>query len=70
MADNQMIIPMNELAPTDIGNSHSGGSVRRPVIIALLGSRLLLFLLFQTVIALLVGSWFDSEAYWLSFLLL
>src|SRR5690606_611125 len=65
MVDNQMIIPMNEIAHSNIGNSHSGGSVRRPLLIALLGSRLILFLAFQTDIALLVGSWLNSEAYWL-----
>ncbi len=39
--------------------------LKLPGLIALSGSRLMLFLLFQGIIALFVGSWSRSEGYWL-----
>jgi hypothetical protein len=56
---------MNEISGTEIRNFPRGGSVGLPSLIALLGSRLMLFLFFQAVIALVVGSWIKSETYWL-----
>lgn len=43
----------------------AGGSLRPSGLIALLGSRFLLFLIFQAVIALIFSSWSRSEGYWL-----
>ena len=43
----------------------AGKPLKLPGLIALLGSRLTLFLLFQGLIALLVSSWSRSEGYWL-----
>lgn len=43
----------------------AGKLLKLPGLIALLGSRLTLFLLFQGLIALLVSSWSRSEGYWL-----
>jgi len=49
------------------GREHGaeGRPLKIPGLIALLGSRLFLFLLFQGMVALLVGSWSRSEGYWL-----
>jgi hypothetical protein len=63
--DDQIEKSMNEIASTAIRNSPSEGAVRRPILVALLGSRMILFLVFQAVIALAVSSWHNSEAYWL-----
>lgn len=43
----------------------AGRPLKVPGLITLLGSRLFLFLLFQGMVALLVGSWSRSEGYWL-----
>lgn len=42
-----------------------GEPLKMPGLIALMGSRLMLFLLFQGIIALIIGSWSRSEGYWL-----
>ncbi|MCA1741965.1 MAG: hypothetical protein LC630_05805 [Bacteroidales bacterium] len=42
-----------------------GKPLRLPGLIALLGSRFLLFLIFQAVIAFILSSWIRSEGYWL-----
>jgi len=43
----------------------AGRPLRMPELIALLGSRFLLFLIFQAVIAIILSSWSRSEGYWL-----
>ena len=43
----------------------AGKQLKLPGLIALLGSRMTLFLLFQGIIALLINSWSRSEGYWL-----
>lgn len=56
---------MNEISGTTIRTFPGGRAVRLPLLIALLCSRLILFLVFQAVISIVVGSWINSEAYWL-----
>jgi hypothetical protein len=56
---------MNEVSRTDSRNLTGGSAGKVPFLIALLGSRLILFLVFQALIAIVVGSWINSEAYWL-----
>jgi len=53
------------LNPEDNSAVHLAG--RHPILplLALLASRMLLFLLFQFLIAIILGSWIRSEGYWL-----
>lgn len=57
---------MNRIIPgTRESLNTSGRSPILPGLLALLGSRLILFLLFQSLIALIFNSWTRSEGYWL-----
>jgi len=55
----------NEISNTGSKPVTAGRPLKVPGLIALLGSRVTLFLLFQGVIALAAGSWSLSEGYWL-----
>jgi hypothetical protein len=57
---------MENINTSDSGiNAGAHGKPGLPGLMTLLASRMLLFLLFQTLIALLLSSWTRSEAYWL-----
>ena len=43
----------------------SGRSPKLPGLLTLLAGRLILFLLFQSIIALIASSWSRSESYWI-----
>jgi hypothetical protein len=55
----------NEISNAGRIPAPAGRPLKMPVLFALLGSRVTIFLLFQGIIALSVGSWSRSEGYWL-----
>ncbi|MCU0379280.1 MAG: hypothetical protein MUC78_13580 [Bacteroidales bacterium] len=54
-----------QLSATADGASVTGGRRELPLLLALLVSRLLLFLVFQSIIAVTLSSWARSEGYWM-----
>ena len=56
---------MKEIARSPTSSKYAYKTVSNTRLIALLFSRVLLFALFQAVIALALRSWHDSEGYWM-----
>ena len=55
----------NEISNAGRKLGTAGRPLKVPGLITLMGSRLILFLLFQCIIALIVSSWSRAEGYWL-----